>query len=93
MLDALYTYMYIPMIYRWFEQDAEELLESVRQCLEKVGEMLGEEGVKRLRGVGITNQRETTIVWDKTTGKPLYNAIGIYMYTYSISYTLHQLQK
>ena len=29
-----------------------------------------------LVAVGITNQRETTIVWDKTTGKPLYNAIG-----------------
>lgn len=28
-------------------------------------------------GVGITNQRETTIVWDKLTGQPLYNAIGI----------------
>lgn len=26
--------------------------------------------------IGITNQRETTIVWDKTTGEPLYNAIG-----------------
>ena len=26
--------------------------------------------------VGITNQRETTVVWDKLTGKPLYNAIG-----------------
>jgi glycerol kinase len=31
--------------------------------------------VGRLRGVGITNQRETTIVWDKTTGRPLSNAI------------------
>jgi len=26
--------------------------------------------------VGLTNQRETTILWDKKTGKPLYNAIG-----------------
>lgn len=26
--------------------------------------------------LGITNQRETTIIWDKTTGEPLYNAIG-----------------
>lgn len=31
-------------------------------------------------GVGITNQRETTIVWDKLTGQPLYNAIGISVY-------------
>ena len=61
---------------RWLEQDPEELLESVRQCLEEVGGRLGEEGVGRLRGVGITNQRETTIVWDNTTGEPLNNAIG-----------------
>ena len=61
---------------RWFEQDPEELLESVRQCLEEVGGRLGEEGVGRLKGVGITNQRETTIVWDRTTGRPLSNAIG-----------------
>lgn len=31
--------------------------------------------VKDIRAIGITNQRETTIVWDKTTGKPIYNAI------------------
>lgn len=29
----------------------------------------------RIRGIGITNQRETTVIWDKTTGKPLYNAL------------------
>lgn len=29
--------------------------------------------------VGVTNQRETTLVWDKVTGEPLYNAIGGYM--------------
>jgi len=27
-------------------------------------------------GIGITNQRETTVVWDKITGEPLHNAIG-----------------
>lgn len=32
-----------------------------------------------IKAVGITNQRETTIVWDKTTGQPLYNAIGLYI--------------
>lgn len=32
--------------------------------------------VKDIVTIGITNQRETTIVWDKTTGLPLYNAIG-----------------
>lgn len=29
-----------------------------------------------ISAVGITNQRETTVVWDKITGKPLYNALG-----------------
>lgn len=29
-----------------------------------------------LSAVGVTNQRETTLVWDKETGEPLYNAIG-----------------
>ena len=66
---------------RWFEQDPAELVDSVRQCLEKVGEELGEEGVRRVKGVGITNQRETTIVWDKTTGKPLHNAIGQFLHS------------
>lgn len=32
-----------------------------------------------IKAVGITNQRETTIVWDKTTGQPLYNAIGEFL--------------
>lgn len=31
-------------------------------------------------GIGITNQRETTIVWNRTTGQPLYSAIGIFIY-------------
>ena len=30
---------------------------------------------EQIAGIGITNQRETTVVWDKTTGKPIYNAI------------------
>jgi len=51
-------------------------VESVRVCLEKVGEGLQAGEVARLKGIGITNQRETTVLWDKTTGKPLHNAIG-----------------
>lgn len=34
--------------------------------------------IKDIVCIGITNQRETTVVWDKVTGKPLYHAIGIY---------------
>ena len=32
---------------------------------------------KDIAAVGITNQRETTVVWDRKTGQPLYNAIGL----------------
>lgn len=46
--------------------------------MSKVAEKLGEQQIDPcdICAVGITNQRETTIVWDKTTGQPLYNAIG-----------------
>lgn len=44
--------------------------------------MCGIIGVKDIVTIGITNQRETTIVWDKITGKPLYNAIGEYYNVY-----------
>lgn len=62
-------------VHRWFEQDPDEMVAITGRCLEDVGGKLGE-GLGRLKGVGITNQRETTILWDKTTGRPLYNAIG-----------------
>jgi len=58
----------------WVEHDPEEIWDttisvSLEACA-KANE-LGD-GVS---AIGITNQRETTIVWDKTTGKPVYNAI------------------
>ena len=34
--------------------------------------------------IGISNQRETTVVWDRVTGLPLYNAIGLYIICFSI---------
>ena len=58
----------------WVEHDPEDLWNStVRTCLgaiERAGLDAGE-----LRGIGITNQRETTLVWDRVTGTPVYNAI------------------
>ena len=59
------------------EQRPKELLKSVEDCVEAVIEKLNDEGVdiSRIVGVGITNQRETTIVWDKNTGEPLANAV------------------
>lgn len=57
----------------WMEQDPLQLVSSVLTCLEEVGVAL--QG-KRLSGIGISNQRESTVLWDKTTGKCLYNAIA-----------------
>ncbi len=58
----------------WVEHNPEEIWNSVvnvcRQCLEQARK----QGAKVV-GIGITNQRETTVVWDRKTGKALYNAI------------------
>ncbi|XP_030767741.1 glycerol kinase [Sitophilus oryzae] len=59
----------------WSEQDPLKILDAVKTCIKKVIANLGEKRAKNIITIGITNQRETTIVWDKTTGKPLYNAI------------------
>jgi len=61
----------------WVEQCPLELLRSVRTCLERAVENLGRLSIayEDIKAVGIANQRETTIVWDKHTGQPLYNAI------------------
>ena len=58
----------------WVEHDPEEIwmstLESCRSALKE-----SKIEPSQIRAVGITNQRETTVVWDKDTGKPIYNAI------------------
>ncbi|WP_324649929.1 glycerol kinase GlpK [Georgenia sp. H159] len=58
----------------WVEHDAAEIWTNVREV---VGLALtrGNLTHRDIAAVGITNQRETTVVWDKTTGKPVYNAI------------------
>ncbi|MBW3069402.1 glycerol kinase GlpK [Actinomyces sp. 594] len=58
----------------WVEHDPVEIWESVRAV---VAEALQKAEINRhsLAAVGITNQRETTIVWDRHTGEPIYNAI------------------
>ncbi|GAA4715905.1 glycerol kinase GlpK [Brevibacillus fulvus] len=58
----------------WVEHDAEEIWESQLNVLKRV---LLENHVKpqQIAGIGITNQRETTVVWDRRTGKPVYRAI------------------
>src|SRR5699024_8411464 len=58
----------------WVEHDPQEIWTNTR---EGVGEALGKANITRhdIAAVGITNQRETTVVWDKNTGEPVYNAI------------------
>src|SRR5271168_810024 len=58
----------------WVEHDPFDILTSQ---MSSVTEVLGKAGIRTrdLAAVGITNQRETTIVWERATGKPIYNAI------------------
>ncbi len=58
----------------WVEHDAEEIWTNTREV---VGIALSRANMtaKDIAAVGITNQRETAVVWDRTTGKPVYNAI------------------
>ena len=58
----------------WVEHDPEEILEKTRFVIRRSIETAGVQG-KQIAAVGVTNQRETTILWDKVTGKPVYNAI------------------
>ena len=56
----------------WVEHDPWEIWQSQRQAAAEALERVPE---GRIAGIGVTNQRETTILWDKTTGEPVYNAI------------------
>ncbi|MDD2386424.1 MAG: glycerol kinase GlpK [Bacteroidales bacterium] len=58
----------------WVEQDATEIRETQIFVARKLLSRLGIESSDILT-TGITNQRETTVIWDKKTGKPVYNAI------------------
>ncbi|TYL20013.1 glycerol kinase, partial [Streptococcus pyogenes] len=58
----------------WVEHDPEEIWASVvatvKMSLKKAGRRAAE-----IAAIGITNQRETVVIWDKATGKPIHNAI------------------
>jgi glycerol kinase len=58
----------------WVEHDANEIWTSVLSC---IAEVLRKADITpdQISGIGITNQRETTVVWDRNTGKPIYRAI------------------
>jgi len=58
----------------WVEHDPEEIfsnvLEGIRQLVDRTG--ISE---SQINSIAITNQRETAMIWDRTTGKPVHNAI------------------
>ena len=69
--------MEFPQIYPqpgWVEHDPAQILSSQVESLKKAVEKAAIDP-KDIVGIGITNQRETTIIWDKVTGKPVCNAI------------------
>ncbi|MEO0526080.1 MAG: glycerol kinase GlpK [Bacteroidota bacterium] len=58
----------------WVEHNPMEIVQSQMNVLRKLLEN-ERVAIKEIKGIGITNQRETALVWDKNTGKPVYNAI------------------
>ncbi|TFD91310.1 glycerol kinase GlpK [Cryobacterium serini] len=58
----------------WVEHDPKEIWDNTREA---IGQALSKANITRhdIEAVGITNQRETAVVWDKNTGVPVYNAI------------------
>eukprot|EP00455_Lapot_gusevi_P005210 TRINITY_DN12189_c0_g2_i1.p1 TRINITY_DN12189_c0_g2~~TRINITY_DN12189_c0_g2_i1.p1 ORF type:complete len:508 (+),score=125.60 TRINITY_DN12189_c0_g2_i1:56-1579(+) len=56
----------------WVEHNPEEIMDSVHTCIEHVMRNFQPSDVV---AIGVTNQRETTVVWDKITGKPLHHAL------------------
>jgi glycerol kinase len=58
----------------WVEHNPKEIWDNTREV---IGQALSKANITRhnVKAVGITNQRETAVVWDKTTGEPVYNAI------------------
>ena len=58
----------------WVEHDAEKIWDTTLEVSRAAMAKLGVEA-KDIAAIGITNQRETTVIWDKTTGRPIANAI------------------
>ncbi|WP_024964828.1 glycerol kinase GlpK, partial [Trueperella pyogenes] len=58
----------------WVEHDPIEIRDNIREV---IGQALSKANINRheIAAVGVTNQRETAVVWDKNTGEPVYNAI------------------
>ncbi|MBN3039846.1 MAG: glycerol kinase GlpK, partial [Candidatus Omnitrophica bacterium] len=56
----------------WVEHNPQDIYNSVNSSIQKV---LRQVSCSSIAAIGITNQRETTVIWDRDTGKPVYNAI------------------
>ena len=56
----------------WVEHDAMEIWDTERRA---AAEAIKAVDAGHIAGIGVTNQRETTVLWDKTTGEPVYHAI------------------
>src|SRR5262249_57562071 len=57
----------------WVEHDANEISQRTQEV---IAAGLGKVQASDIAAVGVTNQRETTVVWDRTTGEPVFNAIA-----------------
>ncbi|KAF2812098.1 glycerol kinase [Mytilinidion resinicola] len=62
----------------WHEHNPRDIIESVHDCIENATKSFIQQGheISDIKAIGITNQRETTVVWDTKTGEPLHNAIA-----------------
>ena len=56
----------------WVEHDPRDLWSTIRRC---AGRVAGKVGPGNIAAIGLTNQRETTLLWDRRTGRPIYRAI------------------
>ena len=59
----------------WVEHDAEEIYQNMIEAIRQLLEVSGERSEVREYSLAITNQRETAVVWNKRTGKPIANAV------------------
>jgi glycerol kinase len=59
----------------WVEHDPVEIFRSQREVAREALQKMSDLSLKDLMGIGIANQRETTVVWDRQTGAPIHNAI------------------
>jgi glycerol kinase len=72
---AAKAYYEFPQIFPnpgWVEHNPKDIFNT---CLKTLKEVVNTVGAENIDSIGITNQRETTIIWDKKTGQPVYNAI------------------